>query len=119
MIINDLNQLPPESVSHNPAISKRVMLRSGDVPHLTNFSQAHFATGQIAPGHAHEDMWEVFFVTAGYGIIRINGKEYSLSPGVCVTVEPGEVHQIENNGAEELILTYFGLRVAHTINQSV
>lgn len=106
-----LNDLPEESVSHNPAIKKKVMLRFGDLPHLTNFSQARFAPGQVAAGHAHMDMCEVFFVEAGNGIIRIDGQEYPLIPGVCVAVEPGETHEVCNLGAEELVLTYFGLRV--------
>ena len=111
MITTSLNELPEESVSHNPEIKKKVMLRFGDLPHLTNFSQARFAPGQNAPAHAHQDMSEVFFVEAGAGVIYIDGKEYSLVPGNCVAVEPGEVHEVVNNSTNELVLTYFGLRV--------
>lgn len=106
-----LNQLPPEAVSHNPAIQKKVMLRSGDLPHLTNFSQARFAPGQVAAAHAHADMSEVFFVESGQGVIRVNGQDFSLEAGVCIAVEPGEVHEVSNTGTEELVLTYFGLRI--------
>lgn len=106
-----LNDLPEESVSHNPEIKKKVMLRFGDLPHLTNFSQSRFAPGQTAPSHAHQDMCEVFFVESGSGVIDIDGKEYLLVPGSCVAVEPGEFHEVVNNGATELVLTYFGLRV--------
>ncbi len=110
MITTSLNELPEESVSHNREITKKVMLRCGDLPHLTNFSQARFAPGQIAIPHAHQDMCEVFFVEVGSGIIRINNQEYPLVPGNCVAVEPGEVHEVINNGATELVLTYFGLQ---------
>ncbi|NJO39879.1 MAG: cupin domain-containing protein [Cyanobacteria bacterium CRU_2_1] len=106
-----LNLLPEEPVSHNPAIKKKVMLRLGDLPHLTNFSQARFAPGQIAMAHAHHNMCEVFFIEAGTGIIYIDDRRYPLDPGVCIAVEPGEVHEVINNGSEELVLTYFGLRV--------
>ena len=106
-----LQELPQEPVSHNPDIRKQVMLRWGELPHLTNFSQARFAPGQVAPGHAHQDMCEVFFVEAGQGNICIDGTNYALTPGVCVAVEPGEVHEVSNPGQEELVLTYFGLRV--------
>lgn len=106
-----LNDLPEESVSHNPEIKKKVMLRFGDLPHLTNFSQSRFAPGQTAPSHAHQDMCEVFFVESGSGVIDIDGKEYPLVSGSCVAVEPGEFHEVVNNGATELVLTYFGLRV--------
>lgn len=107
----ELDRLSPEPVSHNPAIQKRVMLRFGDLPHLTNFSQARFAPGQVAPAHAHADMSEVFFVESGRGEIEVNQQVYSLTAGVCVAVEQGEVHEVRNTGSVELVLTYFGLRV--------
>jgi quercetin dioxygenase-like cupin family protein len=106
----DLHQLPTEQVSHNPAIEKKVMLRLGDLPHLTNFSQARFAPGQLAAAHSHSDMCEVFFVESGAGQITVDGQVYSLTVGVCVAIEAGEVHEVSNTGSEELVLTYFGLR---------
>lgn len=109
MKLTSLSDLPAEFVSHNPAIQKKVLLRPGDLPHLTNFSQARLAAGQIASAHHHADMYEVFFVESGSGIITIDRTPYPLTPGVCVAVEPGESHEVQNTGTEELILTYFGL----------
>lgn len=111
MKIISLSDLPIENVSHNAEIKKKVMLRLGDLPHLTNFSQAKFPPGAVATAHSHQDMCEVFFIEEGEGIIRIDGKEYSLQTGTCVAVSPGEVHEIVNTGTNELIVTYFGLRV--------
>ena len=85
------------------------MLCQGDLPHLTSFSQARFTPNQVAAAHSHQDMWEVFFVESGEGLIRINGHEYQLLKGSCIAVEPGEVHEIVNSGTADLILTYFGL----------
>jgi mannose-6-phosphate isomerase-like protein (cupin superfamily) len=110
MKITSLDSLPQQEVSHNPKIAKKVMLTSEDLPHLTNFSQATFAPGQIAGAHAHQDMCEVFFVSAGVGIIRIDEREYDLTPGVCVAVETEETHEIINTGTKNLILTYFGIQ---------
>lgn len=110
MKITSLNNLPEQTVSHNPEITKKVMLSSRDLPHLTNFSQATFTPGQVAEAHAHQDMCEVFFVSAGRGIIRIDRREYNLTPGVCVAVEPEETHEIINTGEKNLILTYFGIQ---------
>ena len=110
MKINHLAKLPSQQVSHNPEISKKVMLSLGDLPHLTNFSQAVFAPGQIASKHCHQDMSEVFFVQSGEGKICIDTKSFSLSPGVCVAVEAGEDHEITNTGTEDLVLTYFGIK---------
>jgi mannose-6-phosphate isomerase-like protein (cupin superfamily) len=111
MINNRLEYIKEESVSHNPEIKKKVMLRFGDLPHLTNFSQAYFMPGQISPPHSHQDMCEVFFVEAGSGMIIIDNQEHPLLPGSCYAIEVGEVHEIVNTGSTELIMTYFGLRV--------
>ncbi|EKU97819.1 cupin domain-containing protein [Leptolyngbyaceae cyanobacterium CCMR0082] len=105
----NLNELKDQGVSHNTAIRKKVMLQPGDIPHLTNFSQATFAPGQVAKAHAHSDMYEVFFVSAGSGTMAVNGMDQALLPGVCILVEPGDVHEVTNTGAEPLVLTYFGI----------
>ena len=110
MKVTSLRSLPIESVSHNSAIKKQVMLRMGDLPHLTNFSQARFQPGQVAAAHTHSDMHEVFFVESGAGQILVDGEAIALTPGVCIAIEPGESHEVSNPGDEELVLTYFGLR---------
>jgi mannose-6-phosphate isomerase-like protein (cupin superfamily) len=86
------------------------MLASGDLPHLTNFSQAIFTPGQIAANHCHRDMSEVFFVESGEGIISINGQNFNLDRGTCIAVEIGEYHEITNTGNVDLVLTYFGIK---------
>ena len=114
MKIISLSNLPEEGVSHNPEIKKKVMLRAGEIPHLSSFSQVRFRSGQVADVHAHDDMYEVFFVEEGEGIIRVENKEYRLERGVCIVVEPGEVHEIINKIASEVVITYFGLKVDET-----
>lgn len=104
-----LAQLPYETVSHNSAIQKKVLLRGGTLPHLTNFAQAYFEPGQVAESHVHLDMNEVFFVLAGCGEIIIDKVYYPLSPGTCIVVEAGEAHEVHNSGHEVLALSYFGL----------
>ncbi len=110
MKITNLDRIANTEVSHNRAISKKVMLATGDLPHLTNFSQAVFAPGQMAQKHSHQDMCEVFFVETGQGTIRIDNCDYPLVKGTCVAVDVGESHEIVNNGDRDLILTYFGIK---------
>ncbi|MGI0482539.1 cupin domain-containing protein [Geminocystis sp. CENA526] len=105
----NLNQLPIKSVSHNLNIQKKTIIEKDNIPHLTNFSQAIFKSGQIATNHSHKDMWEVFFVESGRGIIKINGEEFLLEKGLYVIVEPKENHEIINNSQEDLIINYFGI----------
>jgi mannose-6-phosphate isomerase-like protein (cupin superfamily) len=104
-----LADVPEEGVSHDPQIRKRVLLRRGDVPHLTNFTRSRLAPGQVARAHAHADMHEVFYVESGRGAMKIDDQELRLEAGVCVAVAPGERHEITNTGATDLLLIYFGV----------
>jgi quercetin dioxygenase-like cupin family protein len=117
MKITSLSALPEQAVSHNPAIKKKVMLHLGDLPHLTNFSQARFTPGQTASAHSHANMCEVFFVESGEGTIWVDDISYHLHSGVCIAVEAGETHEVCNTGSTDLVLTYFGLRVQHVSSQ--
>ncbi|MCA1642300.1 MAG: cupin domain-containing protein [Acidobacteria bacterium] len=107
-------KLTPESsalnsVSHNPEITKQVLLRRGDLPHLTSLSRSRLLPGQTARAHAHDRMHEVFFVESGAGLMRVGDQEVALGAGTCVAVEPGESHEIANTGANDLVLIYFGI----------
>ena len=110
MKITNLDRVKAKEVSHNPEIKKKVMLSMGDLPHLTNFSQAIFAPGQIATNHYHRDMCEVFFVESGEGKICVDGREFALTPGTCIAIEINEEHEITNTGESNLIITYFGIK---------
>ena len=105
-----LHDAPPEPVSHNPAILKRVLLRAGQLPPVTQFAQATFAPGQVAPAHAHADMAEVFLVQAGRGTVTVDGVARRLGAGECVAIAPGERHELANDGDEPWVLVYFGVR---------
>jgi len=109
MIHRSLAQRPSAPVSHQPTISKKVLLEPGELPVLTNFSQAVFKPGDIAPSHHHGDMWEVFFVRSGGGVIRVDGLESPLVEDECWVIEPGETHEIANDTEGDLVLLYFGL----------
>ena len=101
---SSLGAAPSLPVSHNPEISKKLLLDKGVIPHLTNFSQAVFAPGQAAPGHTHEDMHEVFFVRSGRGVITVDGSDHPMRPDDCFLIERGEHHELENDGSEDLVL---------------
>jgi quercetin dioxygenase-like cupin family protein len=105
-----LDALPIERVVHNPAIAKQVLLRLGEVPHLTQLAQARFAPGQVAAGHAHADMWEIFFAAEGQGEIEVDGVVHALPAGSCIAIEPGETHELRNPGDVELVVLYLGIK---------
>jgi len=111
MKIVNLNELEIQCVSHNPNVKKRVLLKNGELGNITQFAQSIIPTGQFIEAHSHADIAEVFLVESGIGVIRINNLAFKLEPGFCAVVEPGEMHSIENNGREDLVLTYFGIKI--------
>lgn len=99
----------PLPVSHNPKIKKHVALSYKERAGITQLAQAIFPPGEIAPGHAHDDMLEIFIVQAGSGVIRIDNTAYDLGPNCCAIAEPGETHEIENTGTDNLVILVMGL----------
>lgn len=79
------------------------------IPNITQLSRAVFKPGQVADSHVHKDMFEVFLTEQGVGVMDINGKIIAMKPGVCITVEPGEPHEVTNNGSVDLVVTTLGI----------
>jgi mannose-6-phosphate isomerase-like protein (cupin superfamily) len=109
MKLLELASLPLEPASHDAHVLKRVMLRNGQVPNLTNFSQSSIPAGTRTTSHAHTDMTEIFFIISGTGEIIINDQAQPIGPGSCVVIEYNETHVLHNTGTEPLVLNYFGL----------
>jgi mannose-6-phosphate isomerase-like protein (cupin superfamily) len=109
--INHLKQLETQTVSHNRAISKKVMLNCDDIAPITQFAQATFPPGTKAPAHSHSDMIEVFFIEQGFGRIVVDGQSHAISAGSSIAIEVGESHELENTGDEAMIVSYFSVRV--------
>lgn len=110
MIYKKIEELKDEGVSHDPGILKRVFIRNHVLPNITNISQAILKPNQIVSAHVHQDMYEVFYIIDGEGLMIINGKKIALNKGCFIAVEPGEEHSIINNDYIEMIINYFGIK---------
>ncbi|MFA9516857.1 cupin domain-containing protein [Halopenitus sp. H-Gu1] len=78
-----------------------------DVVASTDRSQA--ATMVLSPGqstggpenrHRNSDQW--LFVQAGSGVATVGGETYQIEAGDLLLIEPGEAHEIHNDGEEPL-----------------
>ncbi|MDH5573144.1 MAG: cupin domain-containing protein [Gammaproteobacteria bacterium] len=110
MKITTLESIDFTKVSHNPKIIKQVMIENGQLDGLVQFAKAVFPAGESATAHKHDDMAEVFLIESGEGCIRVGNRDYKLSPGTCITVEAGELHEITNTTSDDLVVIYFGIR---------
>jgi len=118
--IVNVARLKEEGMSHDPDVKKRVILKDGMVPYLTNFSQTTIRPGDACSEHRHATMHEVFLVEKGAGTFRIDGEDHAVRAGDCVYIAPTISHAMSNpkpEGAdakakaaqEDLVLTYMSI----------
>jgi len=108
--ITSIHSTEKSAVSHNPKIKKHVLIANGEIENITNFSEAIFPPGETAYAHTHRDMTEIFFIKSGNGTISVNERAILLDEGMCVTVEPNEVHEIINTGTEDMVVMCIGIK---------
>jgi mannose-6-phosphate isomerase-like protein (cupin superfamily) len=100
-----LDSLPFESVSHDPALEKQVLVQRGELPGVRTFSHIVLPPGAAASEHVHEDGFEVFYCIRGRTVFVIDGEAVVVKGSECLVIEPGERHSLEAH--EETELVYF------------
>jgi uncharacterized cupin superfamily protein len=56
------------------------------------------------PYHSHSAQWEFYHVISGTGGVRHAGGTMPIEPGDAFIFEPGEAHQLINDGNDVLVL---------------
>ncbi|MCU1330049.1 MAG: cupin protein [Bryobacterales bacterium] len=85
-----LNEAPVELTPHgNP---KRVLLRSGVLPNVTQVAVGEFPELMQTELHSHPTMFEIYFVLEGEAIYRIGDEEIEVTPGNFFYVPPNTTH---------------------------
>ena len=63
---------------------------------------AKLPSGNTFAPHFHEDMQEMFIILTGETRIQVGDETRTLRGGDTVLIEPGEVHQMWNDGAVDV-----------------
>lgn len=71
------------------------------------FQVVRFLPQAMIGPHAHQKVAEIFFVREGEGKFLFNGKPVIGRKDDMFLCEPGDVHEIINTGAGELVLLIF------------
>ncbi len=55
---------------------------------------------EVTKGHAlslqkHERKKETMYLLSGRLLYHLNGTDFELNPGMCLTINPGDVHRVE------------------------
>lgn len=73
---------------------KRVLVRDGVLPDVTQVAVAGIPADGVVEPHSHATMYEVFFVLEGDAVYVIEGNEHKVEPGDLVVVPPGAIHSV-------------------------
>ncbi|KAG0006674.1 hypothetical protein BGZ65_005330, partial [Modicella reniformis] len=73
-----LDSLPVAYVSHDSNVEKRVLLKNGDVPHVSQLAIATLKPSEMATKHRHKDMTETFHFQSGTGEMEVNGEVFEV-----------------------------------------
>lgn len=69
-----------------------------------SLAEARIAAGLTTEAHYHPKTEEIYYILAGRGTMTIDGEHRQVGPGDAIAIPPGAVHQIKNEGPDELRL---------------
>ena len=117
MVKINTNDLPEESWTSPKGKfaggGKGVSEALGRKPQSTDLNERHpfdVEITRIAPGktpcpyHSHSAQWEFYHVISGTGVVRHKDGKTAIAAGDAFIFEPGEPHQLINDGTGDLIL---------------
>jgi len=56
-----------------------------------------------SPYRSHSVKWEFYLILSGRGVVRTPAGRVDVQKGDCLIHPPGEAHQLQNLGAEDLV----------------
>lgn len=92
---------------------KEISVALGRVPASTDIKTRHpfdveisrIPAGKIAyPYHSHSAQWEFYVIISGTGKVRHEDGTDAIQAGDAFIFEPGQPHQLINDGKEDLVL---------------
>lgn len=69
-----------------------------------SLAEATVPPGRSTAPHFHRVTEELYFFTAGAGVLRIGGDERPVRAGDCAVIPPGAEHELRNPGEAPLVL---------------
>ncbi len=97
------SQIPePLQTPSGEIISELIGKTSGDQP---NHSLAYIVIppGKSSASHYHQLSQESYYILEGEGQVRVDQQHFFIKPGQVCYIEPGETHQISNQGEKDLV----------------
>ena len=103
MDIKNLNEVPAFTTKDGSEIRELLAHRNSAIRNQS-LAEARLPVGGATLEHFHPRTEEIYFITHGFGKIRIGNETREVRAGDAVAIPPGQKHKLWNTGGEVLRL---------------
>lgn len=103
MHIRNARDIDPVSAPHGEIIFELFGSTTGG-GQAHSLAQIVIPPGKASRRHFHPEAEESYYVLSGVGALIIDGEAVTLNTGDGVVIPPPQIHQIANQGTENLVL---------------
>jgi len=103
MDVKNLNVVPSFTTKDSSEIRELLSYRNSSIRNQS-LAEARVPIGGQTIPHYHIKAEEIYFITEGQGVMTIEGQTQHVSVGDAVSIPPGQIHQISNDGSVVLRL---------------
>ena len=102
----DLKRLQEQEafVTKDGSVIRELLSHRNSAIRNQSLAEATIPAGQRTDAHYHRVTEEIYFITAGSGIMHLGSKSFSVSMGDAIAIPPGTVHCIEAHADQDLVL---------------
>ena len=103
MEIKQLENVPSFITKDGSEIRELLAYRNSAIRNQS-LAEARLPVGGSTQEHYHKATEEIYYITRGFGRIRIEGETREVKPGDAIAIPPGQRHKLWNTGSEPLHL---------------
>ncbi|HHY85094.1 MAG TPA: cupin domain-containing protein [Verrucomicrobia bacterium] len=103
MEIKQLDSIQPFITKDGSEIRELLAHRNSAIRNQS-LAEARLPVGGSTLEHYHVRTEEIYYITHGTGLIRIEGETQPVRPGDAIAIPPGKKHKLWNTGNEVLRL---------------
>jgi len=103
MDMKNLEEVPPFTTKDGSEIRELLAHRNSAIRNQS-LAEARLPVGGATQEHYHPRAEEIYYITHGTGLMRIERETRDVKPGDAIAIPPGQKHKLWNTGNETLRL---------------
>jgi mannose-6-phosphate isomerase-like protein (cupin superfamily) len=94
----------PAFITKDGSEIRELLAHRNSVIRKQSLAEARLLAGASTQEHYHPQTEEIYYITHGVGIIRIEGETRDVGVGDAIAIPPGMKHKLWNTGSDTLRL---------------